>query len=99
MAKKLAIHVSLGRAPNVDSKKYSENTIGIQKLNISIALINGLNFIYHNLGFIKTSFYNNKKGPKLSLLRLSLRLYIILCWLYIILSIWMLRMFSNHGFN
>ena len=54
----MAIPVSAGPAPATDSKKYSENTIGIQNLNISIALINGLKFIYHNLGFIKKTFYN-----------------------------------------
>ena len=75
-----------------------KNTIGIQKLNISIELINGLKFIYHNLVFIKITFYNNKKGPKLALLRLSLRLYIILCWLYIILC-WLYIIFVGYIMN
>ena len=68
----MAIPISDGRAPAANSKKYYENTIKIQKLNTRIALINGLNFIYHNLGYIKITFYNNKKGPKLAMLRLSL---------------------------
>ena len=54
----MAIPVFAGFAPAADSKKYSENTIGIQNLNINITLINELIFLHHNLGLIKITFYN-----------------------------------------